>query len=383
MSNNSNLSAQTSPSYKFMREPFAVEVTRLVVEVFIALCGVFGNVLVCLVVTKRFRTNSPINVYILSLAVADLGVLMVNLPFAIMMGKVRTHWPLGEVVCRFVYPTIEVFFCASIWSITAIAIERYRNIVHMVGVGAKRSTISRKNSVSKKAASVVAAVWLGSLVTVLPISVHYKYYSELGVSKCRLVWPSVASEQIYNVAIVILWYIMPLSIITWTYIHVAQSIRQSTTFHKEMERHGSSGHSKNSRIKQNSKAKRILTPLVIVFAVTMLPINTMRIAVAFWKDKMFTFEGFFVVLNLSISLTTVNSASNALIYSLVSKEFRAGFKALLWSWKTKWRNRMSFISTDSEAVNNFRSHWKVKSRSSNEVHWPLPKEYDNILETDV
>lgn len=369
-----------SPFY-YLHEPFAAEVARLTVDILIALSGVLGNILVCLVVTRKFRKNTPINYYILSLAVADLGVLLVNFPFAIMKAEVPSHWPLGKAVCLYIYPTVEVFFGASIWSITAIAVERYRNIVCMKGVSQRQSLVKR--SIGKSVYFVLVAVWLGSLLTTVPVIFHFKYISES--KSCFLLWPSQTYEQVYNTITVFFSYILPLNVITWTYIHIGRSLRQSTAFNKEMSGQQSSGNSRNSRMKQNSKAKRILTPLVIVFAVTMLPIHTMKLGIAFWRCEIISNEGFLVMFNLCMTLTIMNSACNAFIYSLVSKEFRAGFKALLLSWKIKWHNRSSMISTESKAFTDFVSHrHAMKSKNSGkEYHWPLPQEYNSLQETNV
>ena len=41
---------------------------------------------------------------------------------------------------------------------------------------------------------------------------------------------------------------------------------------------------KSARLKHNKRAKRILTPLVVVIAVTMLPLSILRVTIVLWPE---------------------------------------------------------------------------------------------------
>ena len=121
-SNQTNLNASFSYWPGYILLPSTLRYFQLSVQVFIAFFGIFGNVLVCITVSQRKSLRSTTNFYLLSLAVADIGVLMINFPLAIF--KSYFIWPFGEAFCLYIYPMTDVFFGASIWSIAVIAIGK-------------------------------------------------------------------------------------------------------------------------------------------------------------------------------------------------------------------------------------------------------------------
>ena len=156
-------------------------------------------------------------------------------------------------------------------------------------------------------------------------------------------------------------YIVPLSIISWSYVQIGGRIAQSTGFNKEIERKRSSTIYGNvtrrklkngsNRLKENTKAKRILTPLVVTFAVSMLPINVFRLVALYWP-RVFLLKYFWILHNVLVIFTTANSAVNPLIYSIVSREFRRGFMVLLFQGKQKFRVLKSLIYSTAFQVSD-------------------------------
>lgn len=74
----------------------------------------------------------------------------------------------------------------------------------------------------------------------------------------------------------------------------------------------------------NTKALKILVPVVITFAVTMFPFHVFRIVSLFVIVRKVKY--IWVVYNICTILLLSNSAANPIIYSLVSAEFRQRFK---------------------------------------------------------
>ena len=81
-------------------------------------------------------------------------------------------------------------------------------------------------------------------------------------------------------------------------------------------------------MRQVEKTKQILTPLVLVFVVTMLPSNMFRLMMVYIPG-LSSNKYFFVFYNIFVTLTVANSAANPLIYCLVSREFRRALISLL------------------------------------------------------
>ena len=332
---------------QYYSEPPALEIARLVFEASLAVLGVLGNILVCVVIS-RMRTKTAINRYLFNLGIADIGVLTIVFPMAVLQEQVKTYFPLGKGICLYVYPTIDTFYGASVWLVTCVAVERYINIV-------KRIEVYRGRSLATTSMTIVA-IWVVSF-TIVSLPLFFVIEFDEKTSACFVNWfrkPSfLLWKQIYTITLTIFTYVFPFGIISWTYVQIGSRLAQSTGFHKDIERKCStvsrgksakrSKKEENHRLKENTKAKRILTPLVVTFAVSMLPINIFRLVALYWP-RVFFLEYFWVLYNVLVIFTTANSAVNPIIYSIVSREFRRGFKRLFVRGKQRMRD-WTFRST--------------------------------------
>ena len=308
----------------YWTEPAALMVVRLFLEVGIAFFGVLGNIVVLIVMTKHSYMNFPMTSYIVDLAVADLGILAINFPFAVIKEQIRNQWVLGEFLCLTLYPLCEVFYGVSVWSITAVAVERYRSIV---------GTASLVHQTSKRGVvAILTTIWVTSfLVITLPVLLSIKYFP--GYKACVTEFSPQSMSQLYFTTEVIFWFVLPLGVISYTYYKISRRIAQSNEFHRNMQnqldqQQSASGRRKLDATRQNNKAKKILTPLVVVFTATMLPPNIFRLVIAFVPAV--SWNRYFPVLyNIFIILSVAHSAINPVIYCMVSKEFRQGVKKII------------------------------------------------------
>lgn len=295
----------------------------LSLQVFIALFGVVGNILVITVITKMGKKKQAGDLYLLNLAIADLGTLVLTFPSIVVREKLPWKWRFGEFICLYVHPVPEIFYGASVWCIAVVAIDRYRKIV-------TSKTSSRMSSAfSLRTAKIVAAsLWMASfLVFCLPLYFVIKYHEEPGG---KLAWcnpmMSFTFSGVYMGVLTFFSYILPLTVITFTYIVISRVINRSSAFIKLMKNEGYADDEqrlskiKSVRLRQNERAKKILTPLVLTFAVTMLPLNIVRLIWA-WKPALVE-QHVKLILNVVTVFVLINSSANPVIYSVVSKEFR-------------------------------------------------------------
>lgn len=97
-----------------------------------------------------------------NLAIADLSILLISFPFAIVKEQDPYHWQLGEFHCRCVFPLSDLFFGVSLWSITLIAVDRHHGHRAIVrGVLPKRGS-----SVFKSSRLMVVCVWILSFLII-------------------------------------------------------------------------------------------------------------------------------------------------------------------------------------------------------------------------
>ena len=169
-------------------------IIKLSVEVFIALFGIFGNVLVAVVVKGLGKKKTATDFYLLNLAIADLGILLISFPLVAIKENVPTNWPLGEFACLYSSPLPEIFHGTSVWFIVVIAIVRYRKIV------IPRKAIKNRNKFSLKYTKTIAGcIWVTSfLVFSLPLYFVVSFgLPHGGAAKwCGPIRPSCCSAKI-------------------------------------------------------------------------------------------------------------------------------------------------------------------------------------------
>ena len=316
-----------------------------------ATCGVFGvvgNILTTIILTKiKAKETRVMDFYMINLAIADLGTLLLAFPITAIRERLPNDWPFGEFVCLYFLPLTDIFHGSSVWFITAAAIERYQKI-------ARPSKVNVKLPIALKRAQIVAvSTWVASFVVFsLPLYflIRYREVSN-GRFWCGSEWPSLgaglALSKFYFTFMVFVSYVMPLFVISGTFLAVSHKLNKSSKFihvinsqHEKdnelLNLHGrklSQTRRHANRLAQNRRAKMILTPVVGVFAVFMLPLTILRLCVVFWPP--FFKQTFYSDLLFVVSVgVIINSSVNPAIYSVVRKDFRRQMVRLL-CWKRR------------------------------------------------
>lgn len=102
-------------------ENFLYDVIYIILEVVIALLAILGNVLVCWAVYLNSNLQNVTNYFVVSLAVADIAVGLLAIPFAI---TISTGFCASFYGCLFIACFVLVLTQSSIFSLLAIAMDR-------------------------------------------------------------------------------------------------------------------------------------------------------------------------------------------------------------------------------------------------------------------
>ncbi|XP_053735885.1 alpha-2Db adrenergic receptor [Synchiropus splendidus] len=130
----------------------------LVVSVIISVT-IVGNVLVIVAVLTSRALRAPQNLFLVSLASADILVATLVIPFSL-VNEVMGYWYFGSTWCAF-YLALDVLFCtSSIVHLCAISLDRYWSVTKAVSYNLKRTP--------KRIKSMIAVVWLISAVISFP-----------------------------------------------------------------------------------------------------------------------------------------------------------------------------------------------------------------------
>ena len=80
--------------------PLHTYIILTICYVFISVVGVIGNITVIVIIGRYQDMRSTTNVGMLSLAIADLLILVVCMPTALMEFYGRDQWLLGSFMCK-------------------------------------------------------------------------------------------------------------------------------------------------------------------------------------------------------------------------------------------------------------------------------------------
>ncbi|XP_050055207.1 neuropeptide SIFamide receptor-like isoform X3 [Aphis gossypii] len=300
------------------RMRYSPEVTVLFCIAYTAVfvVGFVGNMSVVLVVYKNVRMqSSPTNIFIVNLAIADLLVIVVCVPFTL-IGSITTEWRLGLVICKLVPYFQGVSVNASINTLMAISVERCLSICYPMNPVGK--------GICKR---VVAIIWIISLTITMPWAIYFDLQPmEEGSDNqiCLESWPTVESGNLYFVlANLVLCYMLPLTVIAVCYMFIWQKVSRRKV-------PGEPVHN-GANMVQRSKMKVItmIMYVVVLFAVSWLPLYVAFSLIKFWPLPPAVESYTVASLPVAQWLGAANSSINPLLYAIFNHRFRDGYRALL------------------------------------------------------
>ncbi|XP_075404878.1 D(2) dopamine receptor isoform X1 [Tenrec ecaudatus] len=122
---------------------------------------VFGNVLVCMAVSREKALQTTTNYLIVSLAVADLLVATLVMPWVVYL-EVVGEWKFSRIHCD-IFVTLDVMMCtASILNLCAISIDRYTAV-------AMPMLYNTRYSSKRRVTVMIATVWVLSFTISCPM----------------------------------------------------------------------------------------------------------------------------------------------------------------------------------------------------------------------
>ncbi|KAH8274330.1 hypothetical protein KR026_010599 [Drosophila bipectinata] len=187
--------------------------TALVLSVIIVLT-IIGNILVILSVFTYKPLRIVQNFFIVSLAVADLTVALLVLPFNVAY-SILGRWEFGIHLCK-LWLTCDVLCCtSSILNLCAIALDRYWAITDPINYAQKR-TVGR-------VLLLISGVWLLSLLISSPPLIGWNDWPDefTSATPCEL-----TSQRGYVIYSSLGSFFIPLAIMTLVYIEIFVATRR-------------------------------------------------------------------------------------------------------------------------------------------------------------
>ncbi|NWY45159.1 TRFR protein, partial [Sylvia atricapilla] len=301
-----------------------LQVVTILLVLLICGVGIAGNAMVVLVVLRTKHMVTPTNCYLVSLAVADLIVLLAaGLPN---ISEVVASWVYGYAGCLCITYLQYLGINISAWSIAAFTVERYIAICHAIKAQLL-CTVSR-------ARRIIASLWLFTslycLMWFFLVDTTQVTFSDGAQVICGYRVSRSLYMPIYFLDFAV-FYVIPLGLAAVLYGLIARILLLSAVAGSPQRCSPAQGsplklscRGSRAALASRKQVTKMLAVVVALFAVLWLPYRTLVVVNSF-VDPPYLNTWFLLFCRLCIYL---NSAINPIIYNLMSQKFRAAFRKL-------------------------------------------------------
>ncbi|KAM3600251.1 uncharacterized protein V6R79_020042 [Siganus canaliculatus] len=272
--------------------------------------SVVGNMVVIWIILAHKRMRTVTNYFLVNLAFAEASMsafnTVINFTYA-----VHNEWYFGLVYCRFhnFFPIAAIF--ASIYSMAAIALDRYMAIIRPL----------QPRLTSTQTRLVIGVIWVLALLLAFP-QYHYSATALLpGRTVCYIDWPEYSTldfRKMYYVCVTLLIYFLPLCIMGCAYLTVGVTLWAS-------EVPGDSSEHYREQLLAKRKVVKMMIVVVVTFALCWLPYHVYFLLHQFFPElleRRYIQQVYLAVMLLAMSSTMYNP----IIYCCLNSRFRAGFQ---------------------------------------------------------
>lgn len=175
---------------------------------------VFGNVLVVIAVFTSRALRAPQNLFLVSLASADILVATLVMPFSL-ANELMGYWYFGEVWCE-IYLALDVLFCtASIAHLCAISLDRYWSITQAIEYNLKRTP--------RRIKCIIFIVWVIAAVISFPPLITMEKENSKEDPVCK-----INNDKWYVISSCIGSFFLPCVIMVLVYVRIYQIAKKRT-----------------------------------------------------------------------------------------------------------------------------------------------------------
>ena len=276
--------------------------------ILVAICIVTfcGNLFVCATVYIHCALRSTTNYLIVSLALADLLVSLLSMPFRIHFTLRNNNWCLRSNVCG-LWIWVDFVACSSsIGSLAAVSIDRF--------VAVKFPLRYRVLLTKQTRLKMICFVWMYSMIFASLGNYNWTFHAFETFTQCH------KNDRVFYTTVASLAFFLPLGIIIGTYTYltkVAVHQRRRTltnTVRPEGERPF-----RRARILHELKAAKMMACVVLIFIASWAPFFILMLS-GFWHDRLnipYAVRDIFVLI-----LPNLNSAINPFMYMAFTRELR-------------------------------------------------------------
>ncbi|XP_056145678.1 neuropeptide FF receptor 1 like 2 [Lampris incognitus] len=309
---------------------------------FIFLLCMVGNILVCLILLGNSRKLTLTNLFILNLAISDLLVGIFCIPTTL-VDNLITGWPFTNTVCKMSGFVQGVSVSASVFTLVAIAVERFCCIVYPLQP--KLSLFITK--------ATIFLIWVLAVVIMCPAAValtvervpyHYMVYKNdfnltYPLYTCYENFTKPQMRKVYTAVLFAHVYLVPLTVITLMYGHIGVKLYFSVVSNREAQMANASTQAPARRggwpviSRKKIRVIKMLIMVALLFMVSWLPLWTLMMMTDYAgldRDQLDLLTSY--IFPFTHWLAFSNSSVNPIIYGYYNENFKRGFQAVCKSW---------------------------------------------------
>ncbi|XP_067097928.1 neuromedin-B receptor [Osmerus mordax] len=321
---------------------FVIRCVMTSVYILIITIGLLGNI----TLVKIFITNSAMrsvpNIFISSLAAGDLLLLVTCVPVDAFR-YLFEEWIFGVVACKLI-PVIQLTSVGvSVFTLTALSADRYKAIVNPMDI----QTSSAVFWTCLKAGSI----WGVSILLAVPEAVFSQVVSMHGRNNVTFVncVPYPLSNQmhpkIHSVMIFLVYFLVPLGIISVYYYHIARTlIKSAHDMPGEISEHT------KRQMETRKRLAKIVLVFVGLFALCWFPNHILYMYRSFHYQQMDLSLAHLIVTLLARILSFSSSCVNPFALYLLSESFRRHFNAQLRCGRKPYHDRNPSYMHSTSAI---------------------------------
>ncbi|XP_016982927.1 RYamide receptor isoform X2 [Drosophila rhopaloa] len=285
----------------------------------ISIVAVIGNTLVIWVVATTRQMRTVTNMYIANLAFADVIIGLFCIPFQFQAALLQS-WNLPWFMCSFCPFVQALSVNVSVFTLTAIAIDRHRAIINPLRA---RPT----KFISK---FIIGGIWMLALLFAVPFAVAFRVEKlterfrenneTFNVTRPFCMNKNLSDDQLqsFRYTLVFVQYLVPFCVISFVYIQMAVRLWGTRA----------PGNAQDSRditlLKNKKKVIKMLIIVVVIFGLCWLPLqlyNILYVTIPEINDYHFISIVWFCCDWLAMS----NSCYNPFIYGIYNEKFKREF----------------------------------------------------------
>ncbi|XP_051469425.1 neuromedin-B receptor [Apus apus] len=308
----------------------------------IIIVGLLGNITLMKIFISSSAMRSVPNIFISSLAAGDLLLLVTCVPVDASR-YFSEEWLFGEVGCKLI-PAIQLTSVGvSVFTLTVLSADRYKAIVNPMDI----QTSSAVLWTCVKA----VAIWVISMLLAVPEVVfsqlaHINDTNNVTFTAC-IPYPMTDDKhpKIHSVMIFLVYFLIPLAIISIYYYHIAKSLIKSA--------HNIPGEY-NEHSKRQTETRKRLAKIVLVFvgffAICWFPNHVLYMYRSFNYNEIDPSTGHMVVTLVARVLSFCNSCVNPFALYFLSESFRRHFNNQLCCRRRAQQERSASYLRNSSAI---------------------------------